>query len=278
MVTVTVVTPSFNQSAYLEETIASVLAQRDDVHEYFVVDGGSDDGSADIIERFANQLDWWVSERDRGQCDAIAKGFARATGDILYWINSDDVLLPGALTRVRKAFDANAVLEVAQGYGVAIDAAGRIIHMRRAVLDSARWARLGYLRVHQPATFFRRDLYERIGGLNLDLHCALDTELWYRMFRAGANWGGIADYVAAYRLHDEAKGATLRDRYKQERRLLAERYPEYAPSQLPRAVGRVSYFAAQVASGRTLATRADMQKHRGKPWGDVFQAPDRCAR
>src|SRR5436305_2105639 len=103
--TISVVTPSYNQVRYVEQTLRSVISQREDVHEYFVLDGGSTDGSADVIRRYAGRIDYWVSEKDKGQSDAIHKGFSRATGDVLCWLNSDDLFLPGALRKVREAFD-----------------------------------------------------------------------------------------------------------------------------------------------------------------------------
>jgi glycosyltransferase involved in cell wall biosynthesis len=269
-VKLTVVTPSYNQAAFLEQTLRSVISQREHVHEYFVLDGGSSDGSAEIIRKHQNGIDWWVSEKDCGQCDAIHRGFARATGDLLYWLNSDDVLLPGALARVHAAFQADSRLDVVTGWGVAIDGQGRIMRMKRPVHDSPRWAALGYLRVHQPCTFFRRELYEHVGGLDLDLHCVLDTELWYRMFRAGSRWGGIDGYVAAYRLHDQAKGSVLTDRYRAEREILKERYPDLVGRKLRHTLGRLAYYTAQLGSGRAVASMADMRRHRGRALVEVF--------
>ena len=265
-----VVTPSYNQAAFLEETLRSVISQREFVHEYLVLDGGSDDGSVDIIRRYQQHLDFWVSEPDKGQCDAIHRGFSRCTGDVLYWINSDDVLLPGALEKVHAAYDVDPSLDVVSGWGVAIDGGGRIIKMKRPVHDSPWWGCLGYLRVNQPCTFFRRALYEEVGGLDLDLHCVLDTELWYRMFRAGSTWGGIDDYVAAYRLHDGAKGSVLQQRYKQERAILKEKYPDLVDRKMAHTLGRLAYYTAQLASGRTFSSMADMRRHHGRPIVEVF--------
>ncbi len=266
----TVVTPSYNQAAYLEQTLRSVIGQRQFVHEYFVLDGGSSDGSVEIIRKHEGAIDWWVSAKDRGQCDAIHRGFQRATGDVLYWINSDDVLLPGALAKVHAAYDADPSLDVVTGWGVAIDGAGRIVGMKRRVHDSPRWAALGYLRAHQPCTFFRRSLYEGVGGLDLDLHCVLDTELWYRMFRAGSTWGGVDDYVAAYRLHGEAKGTVLADRYRAEREILRERYPDLVGRTMRHTLGRIAYYTAQIGSGRALASMSDMRRNRGRALVEVF--------
>ena len=128
---ITVVTPSFNQARFLEETLASVIAQRDEIHEYFVLDGGSTDGSQDVIRRYEKKIDYWISEKDKGQSDAIARGFARATGDILYWINSDDVLLPGALKKVRQLFASDPNLAVTTGWQVLIDGNSNVMSCSR---------------------------------------------------------------------------------------------------------------------------------------------------
>src|SRR3954464_10650369 len=95
-----IIPPSYNQAQFLDQTLRSVISQREQVHEYFVYDGGSTDGSRELIEKYSPQIDHWVSEKDAGQPDVLARGFARATGDYLAWVNSDDVYMPGALKRV----------------------------------------------------------------------------------------------------------------------------------------------------------------------------------
>jgi len=268
-VRISVITPSFNQGEFLEETLRSVLDQRGEIHEFFVVDGGSTDGSVEIIEKYAGEVDWWVSEADSGQCEAIHKGFKRATGDVLYWINSDDVLLPGAIRRVREVFERQREVGVVSGWGVPIDGEGRIIGLKRRPHDSPGWARWGYCRVVQPCTFFKRKLYERVGGLDHDLHCVLDTELWYKFFRDGAAWAGVDGYLAAYRLHGEAKGSTMGEEYKKERDLMKERYPELVGRKGRHTLGRVAYYVDQIMSGRPLATRRDRRLFVGKFLQDV---------
>lgn len=269
-VKISIVTPSYNQAAYLEQTLRSVISQRSLAHEFFVLDGGSTDGSVQIIENYADKIDYWVSQPDQGQSDAIHRGFQRATGDVLYWLNSDDVLLPNALQRVHETFDAHPELDVVTGYGVAIDSDDRIIKMHRRPHDSPWWAHLGYVRVRQPCCFFRRELYESVGGLDLNLHCVLDTELWYRMFRKRSLWGGVDAYLAAYRLHHQAKGSTLQEKYLQERNLIKQRYPELAARKLHHTIGRLAYYASQLTSGRTLASMRDMRRYCGRKLSDVF--------
>ncbi len=266
---ISVITPSYNQAAYLERTLRSILDQRDLIHEFFVLDGGSDDGSVEIIKKYAGSIDHWVSEPDKGQGDAIHRGFCMATGDVLYWLNSDDVLLPKAMESVHATFSAHPQLEVVTGYGVAIDSEDRIVQMRRQVHDSLTWAQLGFLRIHQPCCFFRRETYEGSGGLDLDLHCVLDTDLWYKFFTQKARFGGIDAYVAAYRIHPEAKGSTLHERYRKERLLMRQRYPHLCNRPLPHALGRIAYYGSQLTSGRTAASVRDM-RHRGKKLQEVF--------
>ncbi|USN99338.1 MAG: glycosyltransferase [Phycisphaeraceae bacterium] len=273
-VSISIVTPSYNQGRFLEQTIRSVLAQRDQAHEYFVLDGGSNDGSHEIIERYTDRLDWWVSEPDKGQCHAINRGFARATGDVLYWVNSDDLLLPGTLAAVRDAFDRDPGLGVVTGYTVVVDAENQIIDLRRRMPDSPRMARLGYLRSKQPSVFFRRSLFEAVGGLDESLECVLDTDLWLKMMRAGARWGGLPRYLSAERRHGEMKGVVLTERYGRERALLRERYPEFAAGPLKRQLGRVLYYADQITTGRSLAWRRDQRRMLGRDLAGVFS--ERC--
>jgi glycosyltransferase involved in cell wall biosynthesis len=169
-----IITPSFNQAPYLEQTLRSVLSQRDQIHEYFVYDGGSTDGSVDILKKYAPQIDYWVSEKDKGQPDAIARGFARASGDYLAWLNSDDLYLPGALTKIRTALEAHPEWDVVTGNHTRIDQASRLISCHRVTAESRAAALRGVFHASQPTVFFRRALYEKVGGINPDLHLVLE--------------------------------------------------------------------------------------------------------
>ncbi len=268
---ITVVTPSYNQAKFLDETLRSVLSQRDQIHEYFVLDGGSTDGSADIIRRYAEKggIDYWHSQKDKGQSDAIHQGFVRATGDYLAWINSDDVFLPGALRRVREAIERNPHWDALTGHYVRIDAESRILSQHRFPAESARMARWGVIHVSQQTCFFRKSLYDRLGGLDLSLHCVMDTELWIRMFDAGSTWGYVPAYLAGFRIHETAKGSSWLKEYDEEGNSLHMRYPQYLKSPR-RYIGRRYYHLTQLLTGRQIRATLETRKNRGKKLVDVF--------
>ena len=131
---VSIITPSYNQVQYLEDTIQSVIQQDYPNIEYFVVDGGSTDGSLEIIERYKNKLAWWVSEPDQGQADAINKGFRKASGEIIAWLNSDDLYLPGAISSAVELFHENPTSGVIYGDAVSADANGRLLNELRLTI------------------------------------------------------------------------------------------------------------------------------------------------
>lgn len=279
---ISIVMPSYNQARYLEEALESIVAQRHLVHEFFVYDGGSSDNSAAIIRSFESRLDHWVSRPDDGQSAAIADGFKRATGDVLYWLNSDDVLLPGALRRVIEQFDCCPEIDVVRGYSVAIGPDSRILRVVRDPESVPFWIRWGLLRVIQPTMFIRRRAYEAAGGLDRDLHCAMDTDLIYRLVRSGARWGAVGDYLAAFRLHPQAKSATQRDTYRAERQMMKQRYPEFTRLVLRRHLVRPMLHAADLISGRSSRRRREERRLRGRLLGEVFAtaspAPSAIAR
>jgi glycosyltransferase involved in cell wall biosynthesis len=208
-----IVIPSFNQGPFLEECLELLIRQAGDDTELIVVDGGSRDESAPLIRRHARHLAWWCSEPDQGQSDALIKGFARAKGEWLGWINSDDLLLDGALETVRTFLDAHPQAEWVVGGGRMIDAAGRLVRAYTAptrplrATDLAPWTDTWF---GQPGCFFRRDLYERAGGtIATRLHYAMDLDLWLRLGRL-APLLPIPTELGAYRLHDESKTVAQR--------------------------------------------------------------------
>ncbi len=200
---VSVITPSFNQARYLEQTIQSVLEQDYPSIEYIVVDGASTDGSVDVIEKYANKLAWWVSEKDSGQADAINKGFLRATGEIVAWLNSDDYYLPGAISAAVKAFEENPDVLLVYGNMLAVDERGNsfnALHYKQLTLQDL----LCFQIIGQPAVFFRREVLSKAGMLDPTFHFLLDHHLWIRIARHGKILHVDQTWAAA-RYHAEAK-------------------------------------------------------------------------
>ncbi|MEZ6131816.1 MAG: glycosyltransferase family 2 protein [Planctomycetaceae bacterium] len=213
---ISIVTPSFNQANFLNQTISSVLDQNYENLEYIVIDGGSNDGSIEIIEKYASRLHYWVSEKDRGQSDAINKGFSKATGDIYGWINSDDYLLPGSLKAISTYFSNESTCDVINGGCLLVDQHSQHIQKKVPGSDSTsstrriettatdcfeKWTASWFA---QQSTFWRSNLWQDVGGLRTDLHYAMDFDLWMRFARL-TEIKPIPDVLAAYRFHSDAK-------------------------------------------------------------------------
>ncbi|MDB6151267.1 MAG: glycosyl transferase family 2 [Chthoniobacter sp.] len=202
---ISVVTPSFNQASFLEQTILSVLGQCYPNLEYIVMDGGSSDGSAEIIARYRSQLAYSQSQRDGGQAAAINAGFARATGDILCWLNSDDFFLPGALHRVAKGL-AGSASKAALVYGSCLffregaNASAKILTARS--FNAERLRATAY--IVQPSAFWTRELWEKTGPLDETLSYAFDWD-WFIRASQYADFVPYAEMFAAYRRHDAHK-------------------------------------------------------------------------
>jgi glycosyltransferase involved in cell wall biosynthesis len=201
---VSIVTPSFNQARYLEATIRSALEQDYPNIEYIVVDGASTDGSVEIIKKYADRLAWWVSEKDQGQTDAINKGFARARGDILAWINSDDTYEPGAVSAAVKYLQDHPDVGMVYGDAHFIDEGGRVIGKFAARQTDYLRLRRGYVHIPQQAAFFRADLWREVGPLDPSFYFAMDYDLWVRL-AARAPIQYTPQMWANFRLHSSGK-------------------------------------------------------------------------
>lgn len=197
--------PSFNQSEFVERAIESVLAQTGAEVEIIFVDGGSTDDTMAKVERYRDRIAHIISEPDEGQSDALAKGFALATGRFLTWLNTDDLLLPGAVSDLARCSAQNPQCEWFLGNSLWIDVDDRILHARRGEAYRHLGPRTGLLTAAGPSAFFSRKAYEAVGGINKALHYTMDTELWWRFVLAGLPYGRLQHYTWALRLHPGAK-------------------------------------------------------------------------
>jgi len=236
---ISIVTPSFNQAEFLEEAILSVLEQGYANLEYIIMDGGSTDGSVDIIKRYAQRLTHWESAPDGGQTDAISRGFHGATGEILGWLNSDDLLLRGCLQKVGQFFADRANRSCVVGGCVHIGPGGELLRDSAGIPVCNLGSRLSYSKllfwqcgcVNQPATFWRREALWKVGGLDTRLQFCMDYDLYIRLARLGS-FGRIRDYLACFRLHPASKTSTIPETMTRENRLLWERYGRYKPPRI----------------------------------------------
>lgn len=198
---ITIVTPSYNQGQYIEETILSVLGQNYPNLEYIIIDGGSKDNSVEIIKKYADSLAYWVSEPDKGQSDAINKGLKKATGDIVAWLNSDDCYTPGTLLQVGQQFAANPNAGIVMGNVVNVAANGSESVYANQFEPVDFMSRVA---IHQPGVFWKRELNLRYGYLDPSFYYLMDQELWVRLF-FNTRCIAIDQPFARFRIHDEAK-------------------------------------------------------------------------
>lgn len=206
---ISVVTISYNQAEFLDACLASVAAQ-EGPWEHIIVDPGSTDGSRKIIERHRAQFSHMILEPDDGPADGLNRGFARASGQLFYFLNSDDIVLEGAFAKAREAFRAKPQVDVLSGHGVVIDEKGETL--RYVYSDPVSRHRLAYgggIRI-QPATFIRPEAYRKAGGFNPENRSSWDGELIVDLFLTGASFAEIDEVLGGYRLHSESITATAK--------------------------------------------------------------------
>jgi glycosyltransferase involved in cell wall biosynthesis len=208
---ISIITPSYNQGRFLRETIQSVLSQDYPNLEYLIVDGGSSDGSVEIIQHYSSQLTWWVSEPDQGQADAINKGFAHANGEILAWINSDDTYLPGAVSEAVTFLIAHPEAALVYADANLIDERGSILGRFPAKQTSLKKLLRGSVHIPQQTTFFWARLWKKVGPLDPTFQFAMDYDLWVRLAKL-APLLYTPRLWANFRLHGGGKSVIMDNR------------------------------------------------------------------
>lgn len=249
--TISIVTCSYQQGSFLDATLRSVLDQAYPGLEYIVIDGGSTDGSTDVIRQHAARLAYWVSEPDAGQTDALCKGFDRATGDVMGWLCSDDLLVPGALAQVGAYFVANPDVQAVCGDALWIDAQGRYLRPKKEMAFNRFSFMFDHNFVAQPSMFWRRGLYRQVGGLARSFNLAMDSDLWERFSRA-ASIAHVAQYWSCMRYYPEQKTRSLKPQAQREDALIRARSPLAAqPALLPllRWLARGRRIAGKLVAG-----------------------------
>ena len=210
---ISIVTPSFNQSQFLERTILSVLNQNYPNWEYIIMDGGSTDGSKEIIKKYDKYLAYWTSEPDKGQGSAINKGFQKSTGEIFAWLCSDDIYLPGSLMKVSSIFAKNRT-DLVYGNTYLINEIDSIIGEHRNVKYSKFFSKAviinGMFSISQPSMFWRRDLFMKVGGINDKLCNVLDNDLIIKFLLNTHQTTHIREFISCERLHSERKTERLK--------------------------------------------------------------------
>ncbi len=262
---VSIITPSYNQARFLEQSIRSVLEQDYPNIEYILMDGGSTDDSLQIIQKYSPRLAYWVSQPDAGQSVAINEGLRHATGDIWAWMNSDDAYLPGA---VRKAVDwlqANPQADIAYGDCLVMNEAGQDQHYFHAPEFKLESALTGAIGIPSGSTFLRKSVYDRLGGFNESLHYSLDSDYWMRALLF-CSFSHIPEALSLFRVYSAAKTWDVRQSGRRAREIVEMNQRFWHRADLPnnfrhfqsRSIANACLFAAQLslqAGDRTTCVR-----------------------
>jgi glycosyltransferase involved in cell wall biosynthesis len=219
----TIVTPSYNQGHFLENTIDSVLSQSYNKYEYIVIDGGSSDNSIEIIKKYQKYLKYWVSEKDKGQTDAINKGLRMATGNLVSWINSDDYYDRDAL-KIVASVDEHQSKDVYYGDYTLVNSLGKPFMIKKEIPFNREILLYGVNFIGQPASFFKRSLLSKYGFLNEQLNYMMDYEFWLRASFFKASFYHIPKNLAFYRYHSASKTVMYEKQFRSEMCSIATKY------------------------------------------------------
>ncbi len=266
---ISIVTPSYNHRQYLSTAIRSVIEQGYPNLEYIVLDGGSTDGSRAVIESFSDRIDYWRSEKDDGQSDAIGEGFTMASGEVLGWINSDDAYFPGTLDRIGRFFAQYPDVGLVTAGTVYTDQEGKVTSCYERPKPLKWFAKRGVAYFGQQAMFFRKGVYEQVGGIRRDFHFLMDTELYYRILMSGAECQSFRGLCGFFRWHSQMKSIRREGRKAEERRIMEEEYgfglPKYES-----ILAHSLYRTWQVANGNYLIAHLETKRLRGKSIAEIW--------
>jgi len=229
-----IVIVNYNYGRFLEEAILSVLSQSCQDFELIIADGGSKDNSVEVIRKYQKRLAWWCSENDRGQSHAFNKGFAQAKGRFLTWLNADDLLLPGTLSDAKRKLSKNPQAKWMTGNSFRFTPDDKVVECRWGpwCMPSILQGSGAPLAVFGPTSFFGRELYLQVGGMDESLHYVMDTDLWIRFMAAGRRYIRLNRYCWAFRMHEMSKTAeygshlleqTARDKLQGELKMCVEK-------------------------------------------------------
>lgn len=273
---ITVVTPSYNQGKYLRETIESVLNQNYPNLEYFIVDGGSTDNSVDIIREYEDRIDWWISEKDKGQSDAINKGFKKATGTLLCWVNSDDILFPNCLKEIANCYIINKKPDLIHANSVYINQDGIITRMLKVPIQTEFFMFRGVWSTPAPSVFFSASLMRKVGYLDPTLHLSMDLDICMRMMKAGGRVGHVLKYLGAFRWHETSRSSIERSykKNKSDENHETKKILDAALSvstECRRKIWRKIWKLYQIVNLNYLRSYLDTKRNREKHWKTVFK-------
>ncbi len=244
---ITVITPSYNQGSFIEETILSVLNQTYKNVEYIIIDGGSKDNTVDIIKKYSDKIDYWVSEKDSGQTNALNKGVKVATGEILCWINSDDVLVPWALQKVADFFSNHPDIAIVNGYTLRIDKYSKCMYNHFVPEPTTWFSKHGIYYINQPSMFFKRKLIDELGVFEESFHARMDQEFVMRVLAAGNKFGKINKVLGTIRIHEDTKTSQNGAMWSEDLQKLENKYKSHFKVK-PDLVGSISYVIYKIVS------------------------------
>lgn len=273
---ISIIMPSYNQGRFIGEAIDSILSQGYPNLELIVIDGGSSDESVEIIRSYTSQLHYWCSEPDEGQSAAINKGAERATGDLIGWINSDDVLMPGALAAIAQAYETGPTADIVTTNAMWLDQTGHVAKCIRVPRQSTFLFWRGIWYAPAPCIFFRRSLFHAVGELDATLHLSMDVDLWFRMMRTQPHIAHVPEYLGGFRLHAYSKSVTAHRRpqaggVNEETSALHNRYIR-GMSPYKRRFWWLIYRLHQLANMNYVRQHLELRHRKGRHWSHLSAA------